>query len=512
MLPPVADLIFLALLVSLNFGAWAPKLLGDAGIGWHIRNGEQMLRTHSITRADSFSSTMSGQPWYAWEWLYDVLIAAVHHAMGLNGVVFFTALVVAGTFALTLRLTLARGADLLLALFLLGLSMGACAIHLFARPHVLSWLLVVIWFQILDSWETASGLGKDRVLLWLPVLMLLWVNLHGGFLTGFVLLALYLASGLARSVTAEERARPLARRRLRHLGNITLLSLLATLVNPYGYRLHVHVFQYLSNRFLMNHIEEFLSPNFHGVGEQCFVGLLAITLIGLAAKREKPRLSEMLVILFAAGSGLYASRNLPVSSLLLTLVVAPILSRAVAGARANPELASWLRTLVSRCESFASRMTKMEISLHGHLWPAIAVGFGLWICAHGGSLGSRQLLDAHFSLKRFPVQATDQIARLEIRQPIFCPDYWGGYLIYRLYPQTKVMVDDRHDLYGERFFKDYLKVVRVEPGWDEVLRNEQTGLVLVRTESALANVLKETPEWRVVYEDEVAVLFRRSGG
>lgn len=512
MFPSVSDLIFLVLLVSLSCGALAPRLLGDAGIGWHIRNGEQMLRTHSITRTDSFSSTMSGQPWYAWEWLYDLLIAGIHQGMGLNGVVFFTALVIAGTFALTLRSTLARGANLLLVVVLLALSVGASAIHLFARPHVLSWLLVVIWFQLLHSWETAVGPGKDRALFWLPVLMLLWVNLHGGFLTGFTLLGLYLASGFIRYVTAQERGRRLvAGKRLRHLANITLLSLLATLVNPYGYRLHLHIFQYLSNRFLMNHIEEFLSPNFHGVGEQCFAGLLVITMVALAAAREKPRLSELLVIVFAAGSGLYASRNLPVSSLLLTLVVAPILSRAVAAARANAELASWLRNSLSRCESFTSRMARMETSLRGHLWPGIAVVLGLWICMHGGRLGSRQVLDAHFAAPRFPVQAAEQIAQLGIREPIFCPDYWGGYLIYQLYPQTKVVVDDRHDLYGEQFFKDYLKVVRVEPGWEQILRNERVEWVLMPTESTLANMLKQRPEWVAAYQDRVAVLFRRSG-
>ena len=261
---------------------------------------------------------MQGQPWYAWEWLYDLLIARIHQAMGLNGVVFFTALVIAGTFAFALRLTLARGGNLPLTLTLLALALGASAIHLFARPHVLSWLLVVIWFERLDSWDRAVDRASDRALFWLPVLMLVWVNLHGGFLTGFILLGLYFAGNFLRSLTAPESAeRQVAGQRLRLLGMITLLSLVATLANPYGYKLHVHIFEYLSNRFLMNHIEEFLSPNFHGLAEQCFALLLGITMIALAAEREKPRPSLLLVILFAAGSGLYASRNLPVSSLLL---------------------------------------------------------------------------------------------------------------------------------------------------------------------------------------------------
>ncbi len=137
-------------------GTLAPRLLGDASIGWHIRNGDLMLRSHSITRTDSFSATMSGQPWYAWEWLYDVKIAGIHYWWGLNGVVFFTAVIIAATFALTLSLCLRRGADLPVTVILLALSLGASMIHLFARPHVLSWLFTVVWFQLLDSSESVD--------------------------------------------------------------------------------------------------------------------------------------------------------------------------------------------------------------------------------------------------------------------------------------------------------------------------------------------------------------------
>src|SRR5438552_6501478 len=154
LIPSVADLIFIVLLIALTYGALAPRLLKDAGTGWHIRNGQQILLTHSITRIDTFSYTMHCQPWYAWEWLYDVLIAAIYQALGLNGVVFFTAAVIAATFALVLRLTLRQGGGLPVSVILLFLAVGASTIHFFARPHVLSWLLTVIWFQLLDRSET----------------------------------------------------------------------------------------------------------------------------------------------------------------------------------------------------------------------------------------------------------------------------------------------------------------------------------------------------------------------
>ncbi len=491
-------------------GALAPRLLGDASIGWHIRNGELILRTHSITRTDPFSVTMGGQMWYAWEWLYDVAMGGIHHRFGLNGVVFFTAVVIATTFAFTLRLSLRRGADLLAGVILLALSLGASMIHLLARPHVMSWLFTVIWFQLLDSSESVGRRVRGGRLWWLPVLMLVWVNVHGGFVLGFALLGLYLLSNAIRYFRCplEETHRRIAER-LRELGVMTAASLLASLVNPYGYKLHLHVYRYLSSRWLMNHIEEFLSPNFHGVAQQCFVAMLLITLVALAIAPHKPPFSRVWVLLFAAYSGLYASRSLPVSSLLLTLIVAPLLTQTLAEAPANPELSSPLRAFLSRWESFASRLARLEMDFRGHVWGATAIALALVVCTAQGKLGPKQWMNAHFDARHFPVQAVEHIARRNIREPVFAPDSWGGYLIYRLYPQTKVFVDDRHDLYGVEFLKDYLKAVRITPDWDKFLNEKRVNWVLVPAESSLANMLEETSQWNVAYRDGTAVLFKR---
>jgi hypothetical protein len=293
---------------------------------------------------------------------------------------------------------------------------------------------------------------------------------------------------------------------------VTVLSLVASVVNPYGWRLHVHIYQYLSNRFLMSHIEEFRSPNFHGAAEQCFLVLLLITMLVLAVARSKPRAAHVLVILFAAASGLYASRNLPVSSMLLVLIIAPLLSRAVVEASADEGVAPWLRGFFSGCDSFTSRMGRMELNLRSCFWPMVAVIVSLAICLQHGRLGSRQLMDAHFDGKHFPIQAVDAISQQDlVSGPIFCPDYWGGFLIYRLYPQARVFVDDRHDLYGERFMKNYLKVIHIEPGWEVVLNGWRVNSALVPAESPLANALHKNSEWRGVYADGVAVLFARQG-
>lgn len=520
LLPSVTDIVFIAMLAVLVCTPLAVRLLGDAGIGWHIRTGQLILATHTIPRVDVFSATMRAKTWFAWEWFYDLVVGWLERGAGLNGVVWFTAAVIATVFAWTFRLLMRLAEDVLVALPLVLLAASASMIHFFARPHVVSWLFVLLWFWVLDSFECHGG-----QLVWvLPPLMAVWVNVHGGFLIGFVLVAIYWISAAWQWFTLGENrldnflTRLRAGQRAVTLGSIGLLSLAATLVNPYGWRLHVHVYQYLSNRFLMDHIDEFQSPNFHGVAERCFAGLLLVTLVALALRVRRLRLSEVLVGLFAVFSGLYAARNIPVSSLLLVMVVGPMLSSAFRvrwtdrrdhALRANAPVRINFEAERTTAIPFLKRMSGVESSLYGHLWAIAALVVTGWAAAHGGHLGSRLILNAHFDSRRFPLTAVDYFERSRCSTVVLSPDYWGGYLIYRLYPAAMVAVDDRHDLYGEQFLKSYLKLVRVEPEWEEILRKYDIRCVLAPRGSALHNILGLQQNWSETYRDEVAVILVR---
>src|SRR5258708_7069350 len=149
----VRDIIFIFLFWSVLAGPLSNRPLADSDIGWHIRTGEQILATRAIPRTDPFSSTMQGQPWFAWEWLYDLALGILHRACGLNGVVWLCALLVAAIFALLLSQLLKRGTGLLLAVVLMLLAEAASTIHLYARPHIVSWLFSLLWFEVLDRWE-----------------------------------------------------------------------------------------------------------------------------------------------------------------------------------------------------------------------------------------------------------------------------------------------------------------------------------------------------------------------
>ena len=484
-MPSATDLIFVAMLCAIVFTPVSVKLLGDAGIGWHIRTGQQIIATHAVPRVDVFSSTMSGRPWFAWEWLYDVVVGQLDSWFGLNGVVWLTAVAIAAVFAWLFRLLVSRGCNLFVALVFVLLAAAASAIHFLARPHVLSWLFTLSWFEILHSAER----GRKRPLWILPPLMLLWVNVHGGFVTGFALLSMFWVEAFyewqrARSDRIEESLQKIdALKRLRKLTWIGFLCGVASLLNPYGWRLHAHVYSYLSNRFLMNHIDEFQSPNFHGAAQRCFLVLLLLTVAMLVVRGRSLTLSSGLTVLFAIYAGLYASRNIPIASILLVLIIAP------------------LAPCFAIARDFFSRMGTIESDLRGHLWPLVAIVATL--------LAAGRSMDAHFDPARMPVNAVNHLEAHGVAGPVLSTDYWGGYVIYRTYPKAQVVVDDRHDLYGEEFFRSYLTMMHGERGWELFLRDHPASCLLLPRNGALTSLIVQTPEWKEIYSDEVAIAFER---
>ena len=552
LLPSVRDIIFIFLFWSLLAGSLSNRPLADADIGWHIRTGEQILTTHSLPRTDPFSSTMQGQPWFAWEWLYDIPLGVLHQACGLNGVVWLCALLVAAIFALLLSQLLRRGTGLLLAIVLMLLAEAASAIHLYARPHIVSWLFSLLWFVALENWEDweqrehpgARGesavrirarlqacqnrpevnapLGAGSLPRWMPwffpASMLLWVNLHGGWLFGMALLGIYTVAAFVERVRARKNdafAAIRAAHQARAMAVAWVASAVATLVNPFGWRLHAHIYRYLSDRYLMNRIDEFRSPDFHGWAEGSFAVILVLVLVAFAGNGRKLRLSHLLVVLLAVYAAFYSSRNLPVSSMLLVLVAGPLLWENIASLADKPDAWQWVRNCAARISEFSDRMGAQEMQLRGHLWPVVSVALAFAICLQGGWLGSRQLIHAQFDPQKVPVAAVTFLqSELQGKQPstepVFSTDAWGGYLIYRVYPRRKVVIDDRHDLYGSDRIRQYLILTQVEPGWQSVLNEWQIRTALLPTDSTLANLLRELPrDWRVAYEDKVAVLFER---
>jgi hypothetical protein len=499
-LPSFADVFFLVLLCMLAFSPMSAGLLRDADTGWHIRSGEMILATHAAPRTDPFSYTKQGEPWYAWEWMYDMVIAAIHHVSGLNGVVLFTAAVISMTFALLFRFILRRSGNLAVAAFLTLLAAAAAQVHMLARPHVLSWLLTLLWVETLYRFEE----GKGWALLWLPPLMLLWVNLHAGFVLGLGLLGVFC---IGRTWNALSAPREGDGRKIAQLGATFALCLLTTLLTPYGYKLQVHVYQYLSDNFLMNSIDEFASPNFH-VAVYGYFELFLLLSIALAV-RDGISATGLLLLFFSLHAGLYAVRNIPISAILMSVVLGPPLTVAISPGSDGHSGPQWLRFLRHTGHGISDSMTRLEGQFRGHILALVTMAASVALVLHGGRVLSKQIISAHFDEKIYPVKAARFIAQTGIRDHLFSTDSWGAYLIYRLYPGTKVYFDDRHDFYGEAFLKDYGTAIAGSRQWREPLDRYQVKWVLMPTDAPLSSLLRESRDWRIDYDDGLAMVFSR---
>jgi hypothetical protein len=486
LIPSIADLLFCIILFTLFFSGDS-GLLGDGDTGYHVRVGQYIIRTLSVPKTDIFSFHTPPLPWTAHEWLSEVIMAVVHEPFGLTGIVAFFAFLLACTVVLLFQVLKSYGTPPLLAAAIAMLVSCVSQIHWLARPHIFSFLLMIAWHHILESWQR----GRASRLYLLPLIMLLWVNLHGGFLGGFILLGAYLAGKLCDLLRAPLAEREPHRKKLGRLLGITGACLLACLCNPSGYRILLFPFTLVSNRYLMDHVTEFLSPDFHQF--QPFKYLLLLLVALLAFSRKRVEATELILILIFTNMALYSARYIP----LFALIVAPILTRQSeqAGSAASGKLRDFFR---KRSEN----ITRMDARATGFFWPAAALVV-VMLAMHSGRVHH------YFDQKKKAVAAVEFLSQERITGNMFNDDEFGDYLIYRSYPQYRVFIDGRSDMYGTEKLKEYSKVINFEPGWERVLDKYRIDWVFYDTNSNLSRFLIYNKEWALIYSDQVASIFVR---
>lgn len=462
-------------------------LLADGDTGWHIRTGEWILQNRSFVHRDLFSFSKAGEPWFAWEWLADVLLALIHAAGGLTWVALLALAAGTAYCGLVLRHMLWQGARIWVALPLAFLGFSAASLHLLARPHLFTMLLVAA-----AAWWIQADLRHGRGRIWLMIpLTVVWTNLHGGWLALIVLLGL---TALGLSVEAQ-----LGRRRPAEAGRyalLTLACLLASLANPYGWRLLVHTAGYLQADFIRNFVGEFRAPSFRGERMLHYelVLLSSCAVAGLQLVRKQ--VVEPLWILFWAHASLQSARHIP----LFAAVALPMLGAELqrgwdrwAAGRGRRSVAAELNELARQTQPELERMT---------WWPAAVLALFL-----AGVFPVRAIVD--FPPERFPAGMVSRHERLLRGARLFTMDQWADYLIYRLHPDVKVFFDGRSDFYGRTIAFEYLDAINASHRWRQVLDRYQIDSVLLPPSAALATVLKERGDWRLVDDDGTAVLLRR---
>ena len=495
LVPSLADCLFLAILLwCFAAGSGWSVLLADGDTGWHIRTGEYILSTHSVPTRDLFSFSKAGQPWFAWEWLSDVTFAALHHFWGLKGVVVFTGLVLSLAATLLFRYAVWRGSNVVAALVAALLATGASTVHYLARPHIFTILGLTVTLWVLER-----DRGRPTRAVWLLApLTAVWTNLHGGFVAGIVCLALATAGA-----GWETMLDPPETRRFDAVGRYGLLTgacALATLANPYGWRLHQHMASYLTSGWIREVVEEFQSPRFRSESMLQFEILLFGGLLLIPILFRQRRIAELLTLMFWAHSALVSARHVPLYAIVAAPICAEQVSRWWAGWSACFSRRSIGGTLRDCLHDFSAGPQRASVWV-----PVVLLGLSLipWD-------GPRD-----FPATKFPVTAVERnlgvVAPPGSQPRILSSDQWGDYLIYHLYPKGRVFVDGRSDFYGPEVGRQYLDLLNAAPNWESTMDAYGFDVALLPREWPLGQLLMRHPRWHVRYLDRQAILLERRG-
>jgi hypothetical protein len=499
LLPSFTDLAmllpFLLLFTRLNGFSY---LIGDGSTGWHIRTGEWILEHGRVPTQDIFSFTMAGRPWFAWEWLWDVAFASLHRLGGLNAIVMASMAVISATFGLLYRLVRRRCENMVIAIAATALAIMVSTVHWLARPHLFTILFTAVFLWVLDR----AREGRLCELIVLPVLTVFWTNLHGGFFVGIMLVLTYAAGEiLGGLVAAEPEARRAGVLRSKPYVITAAACLLASLVNPQFYKLHVHIFRFLASEYQNPNMMEFMPFDFHLPVARYFEPMLACGILAAGWNAWRGRWTQAILVAIWAHLALLSGRNLPLFALVAAPAAAEMLDELVRLARESRS-AAWIRNRARALEELGREYAAMDgagrLPILGTLGTAALILL-VYLPIHS------PLLRAEYDPHKFPVAAASV---LNSRDRVFTTDVWAGYLIYRFYPSQRVFIDDRSDFYGAEFCSRYLKLMRGNYDWQQTLARYRIDTVLLPAGEPLVAALKESARWRPVYDDGVAIVFR----
>jgi len=455
----------------------------DPDYWWHLRTGRLIVDTGSVPHHDPFSFTAAGSRWVTHEWLSEVIIYRVESAVGYVGNSILFSLVALAALFVMHRLLLKLGLSPRLALVVVAFG-GVMGLRYWTvRPLVFTWLLVAIFLYTLYMYHRD---GKGR--LWhLPLLMLLWANLHAGYVMGLVLLTLWVAA------MAAERALWHERRDLRGPALTLVASFAATAVNPNGLALLTYPLTYLApGNAILGLVSEWRSPDFHQPTHlPLALGIIVLVAVGaMGSGRNLFRLGLALLFTFFA---LQSSRHQPLFALTFMLVVGDALVERWAWARRRDQEPSAARGYPALNWSLL----------------AMAVLTALVVVPR---LPTAQVHEAANTggAPPYPVEGAEFIRQHYPEARMFNSFLWGGYLINALYPEQRVFIDGRLDMYGDALVEEYMDVVSIQSDWQAILDKYGVDLVIIERESALATVLRESPAWLPAFSADAEEVFVRA--
>jgi hypothetical protein len=461
-------------ILFISLFAMATREAMDPDMWWHLATGRYILEERTIPREDIFSYTVPGRRWITHEWLTQVAMVGLHRLGGRPALMLASAAVVTAAFALVY--VQCRGKPYV-AVFAVLVAAVASAITWGPRPQMVNILLIALFTALIERYRQNGG----RAIWWLPLLTVVWVNMHSGFFLGLGLLGVVLAGDGAALLLDRVTPRTLTARKWRNLALVLLLCVVAALINPNGYHMLLYPFETLGSDAMQTYIQEWYSPNFHRIEYWPFALLLLGGAAVLVLSQRKVGWTNLLLFFGFGFAGLLSARHIP----LFAVVAAPVVSRALADVRVP-----------------ASRRPRL-VAINWVILLLVVTLAGVWVA-------DKLAEDRAAEAERYPVEALAYIREQGlVDQRVYNSYNWGGYLIWERVP---VYIDGRADVYMDEFMDEYVLAYQLRGDWRIPLEAYDVNYVLIERGGSLGQVLEEAPEWERVYADEVAVIFVRDGG
>jgi hypothetical protein len=440
----------------------------DPDIWWHLRIGQWVCDHRAIPVTDPCSRYGIDKPWVAYSWLYEVLVYRLYDWFGLAGIVLYRVVMSMAVVATLHRLIRRREPRFVVAAGLTGIAALAISPLFSERPWLFTMLFTILTLDVLLDWRD----GRPTVLAWfLPLLFILWANLHIQFVYGLFLLGLACLPFAGWRCGQEKRCAVLG------------LCLLATLVNPYHVQLYRVVIEYATQPGPFHYVNELRALEFRDLPD--WVGLLlGAAAIFVLGRRQRLSGFEVLLLAVASFCAIRARRDL----WWLVVVSSAVLARREHDGTEEAQ--------PGRLRSRLVVLSAASLLLAGQI--AVLA----W---------KRDLSEENMRRKVatvFPVEAASVVADRGYPGPLFNDFNWGGYLIWSL-PQLPVVLDGRTNLHGDERIKRLINTWAAGPGWRDDPDLTSAGVIVADAHSPLGCVLDLDERFQMVHEDGVARVFLR---
>jgi hypothetical protein len=459
----------------------APKLFAANCDGpWHLAAGQLILGKWAIPRLDPFSFTAGNTPWINPAWLYDALLAASVWAGGMGGGVLLTALLTALIVVLQTEHLLKRGFDFLAIIFGLTLMFAFMAPGIAMRPQMVTMLACLVCYQLLHAARNHS-----RMLLWLPLVFLLWSNLHGGLMLGMAVIGVF---GLES----------ILQQRWRHtlwLAITGLLCAAVSLLTPYGIELYTMIHRAMTG-VMIGRISEWGSPL---IGPQNWLFVGFVVLLPFLYRRAAPgvTLADELMLLGLVIAGSLSQRHIVVIGILAAPALCGMISQHLASSTTLLEIsARWRQNL--------ERETARRF-LHGSALLVI-------VSALAGALLIRDWDSLLLPQDKYPIGEIDFLAEHYPSCRLYAYYDHGGIILHRTGGRLPLFWDGRaENVYPNAILRDGNTITDLDTGWEKLLDSHRIEVILMPQKHGIHKALQKDSAWKQIHRGKVAKVWVRKG-